>query len=155
MFNLVGQIIVYSLWKQGFFVWWGNSDPASLYADDGTLIVQNPDQVSAVIYHIGVVGKFTGLSLNLNKTIAYSHQNKSYILAGIKISNTPVKYLGAIVSTGDQSKANFEHLLLKARKIATRWSSRHLTIPAWVLVAKTFVFSTFIHICNCVYLTTD
>ena len=108
-----------------------------------------------VLHYIGVVGQFTGLSLNLKKTIAYSHWNKSYTLAGIRISNTPVKYLGAIVSAKDLSTANFKHLLQKARKITTKWSSRHLTIPAQVLVVKTFVFSTFIHICNCVYLITD
>lgn len=155
MFNLVGQVLVYSLQQQGFFIWWGKSDPTSLYADDGTLIVWDTHQLSAVLHYIGIVGQFTGLTLNLQKTIACSHQNKSYILAGIGISNTPVKYLGAMVGAEDLSTANFEHLLWKARKIATKWCSRHLTIPAYVLVAKTFVFSTFIDVCNYVYLTID
>ncbi len=95
-------------------MWWGDRDPAFLYADDGTLFVQNAEQLPGIIAHIKWVGKFTGLSLNLNKTIAYNHKHGSRIISGIKISNDPVKYLGALIGDGDLSSANFEHLLKKA-----------------------------------------
>ncbi len=72
LFNLVGQVLVYSLRSQGFFVWWGKHNPASLYADDGTLIVQNKSQLAAVISHIVEVGKFIGLTFNLDNTFAYN-----------------------------------------------------------------------------------
>ena len=60
-----------------------------------------------------------------------------------------------VVGHGDQSKANFEHVLAKARNISHKWSSRNLSIPAQVLVVKTFIFSMFIHVCNCTFLHPD
>ena len=38
LFNLVGQVLVYSLRQQGLFAWWSKpGDPCSLYADDMAL----------------------------------------------------------------------------------------------------------------------
>ncbi len=70
------------------------------------------------------------------------------------MQNTPVKYLGTFVGSGDLSHLNFDLTLRKAQKIVSRWNKRNLTLPARVLVSKTFIFSTFIYICNCSFITT-
>ncbi len=48
------------------------------------------------------------------------------------------------------AKLNFESPLKKARAIAARWNKCSLTLDAHILVAKTFIFSIFIHIINTV-----
>ncbi len=70
------------------------------------------------------------------------------------MQNTLVKYLGIYVGSGDLSYLNFDLTLRKAQKIVSRWNKRNLTLPARVLVLKTFIFSTFIHVCNCSFITT-
>ena len=70
------------------------------------------------------------------------------------MQNTPVKYLGTFVGSGNLSKLNFELTLRKACRITSHWSKRNLTLPARVLICKTFIFSTFVHVCNCSYITT-
>ncbi len=42
-----------------------------MYADDGTLFLKDKTQLSAVILHIQLVGRFTGLSLNVSKTVIF------------------------------------------------------------------------------------
>ena len=73
---------------------------------------------------------------------------------GMQMQNTPVKYLGTFVGSGDLSHLNFDLTLRKAWKIVSRWNKRNLSLPARVLVSKTFIFSTFIHVCNCAFITT-
>ncbi len=52
LFNLVGQVLVYSLHHVGFHAWWHfPSDPCSLYANDGTLFVESMAQLPGIIKH--------------------------------------------------------------------------------------------------------
>ncbi len=46
-------------------------DPCSLYADDTTIFLLDLDILPRVLWHINWVGTFTGLHLNLDKTIAF------------------------------------------------------------------------------------
>ena len=62
------------------------------------------------------------------------------------MGSTLVKYLGAYLGLGDLTKLNFDSLLKKARAIAARWNKYFLTLDAHILVAKTFIFSIFVHI---------
>ncbi len=72
LFNLVGQVLIYSLWDYGYFEWWTfYGDPCSLYVDDIALFLSDLSQLEMVIKHIDWVGHFTGLYLNLSKTIAF------------------------------------------------------------------------------------
>ena len=105
-----------------------------------------------IIEHILYVGSFTGLSLNMEKTIAFNYQiNGKHIVHGF----TLVKYLGAFLGQGDLSKLNFEKPLRLAQQKINAWPNRNLTLKARVLVAKTFVFSLFVHILNSVYISME
>ncbi len=37
--------------------------------------------------------------------------------------------------------------------MSSRWSKQSLTLPAQIVVLKTFIFSIFVHLLNCVFLT--
>ncbi len=66
------------------------------------MFVENRSQLSKIIKHIQLVGKFMCLVLNLDKTVAFDH--KQLVLAhviGVLIQNEPVKYLGIYVGLGD------------------------------------------------------
>ncbi len=42
LFNLVGQVVIYSLWDHGYFEWWTIvGDPCSLYADDTAIFLRD------------------------------------------------------------------------------------------------------------------
>ena len=155
LFNLVGQVLIYSLQKVGFFMWWKYSaNPCSLYVDDTAIFLLDLSQLHQMINHIQWVGTFTGLNLNLNKTIAFypkNKMNKTYH-HGVCASGTPVKYLGAYLSSSDLSSMNFEAALKKARNVSSWWGKRNLTLPVRVVVLKTFIFSIFVHILNSVHI---
>ncbi len=108
----------------GIFAWWSfNSDLTSLYADDVALILEYIDVLPRVITLIQYCGKFTGLELNLSKTIAYSLQVKiPFTLAGVQISSEPVKYLGSYLGNKEEAESmNFQTALNKMRVVSTRW----------------------------------
>ncbi len=130
-------------------------DPCSLYADDIALFLSDLSQLGAVIKHIDWVRQFTGLHLNLSKTIAFDPEiigplNKN----GIVMQNSPVKYLGTYLSLGNLSKLNFEQPLRKAKKVLNHWSKRTLTLDGQILVLKMFVVSLFIHVLNTTFIST-
>ncbi len=116
LFNLVGQVLVYSLRHAGYFAWWTfPSDPCSMYADDGTLFVPDVQQLAGVISHLQGLTKFTELSLNLDKTVIFNPSiTQSICYKGMQMQNTLVKYLGTFVGSGDLSHLNFELTLRKA-----------------------------------------
>ncbi len=71
-----------------------------------------------VLSHIQWVGTFTGLELNLAKTIAFNpHAVGSVINEGVVVCCALVKYLSAFLGLGDLSKLNFEQPLHKAKLI--------------------------------------
>ena len=157
LFNLVGQVIIHYLWDHGFFSWWNwYTDPSSLYADDTAIISDSVDQLPGLIQTIYHVGSFTGLELNLSKTIAFSCSPvEDCVIAGIQVACKLVKYLGAYLGYSDLSTLNFEQPLQKARNKISCWNKRHLTLPARVTVLKTFIISIFIHVLNSVIMSND
>ena len=81
-----------------------------------------------ILDHIAWVGTFTGLSLNLSKTIAFYHKFDVLTeMAGITVGNKPVKYLGVHLGQGDLSVLNFEKPLRVARNKLKCWQGRSLT----------------------------
>ncbi len=103
-----------------------------------------------------MVGKFTGLVLNLDKTIVFDHaQSVPMHVSGVLCQNTPIKYLGIYIGLGDLTKLNFDIVLKKACQITLKWSKLKLLLPARVMVSKVFIFSTFVHVCNCAWITND
>ncbi len=118
--------------------------------------MDSEEQIPTIIQAIQFVGRFTGLELNLSKTIAFSCKEQvQYTLAGVPIACKPVKYLGAYLGYEDLSTLNFEGPLKKAWNKLSKWNKRHLTLHARVTVLKTFIFSIFIHILNTVFIDND
>ncbi len=154
---MVGQVLLYFLCDKGTFGWWTKpGNPDSLYVDDVALFVENPHALSSVIELIQYVGCFTGLTLNLDKTIAFAQKvHGCHGIHGIQMGNEPIKYLGAYLGIGDLTTLNFEKPLHLARQKIKHWNSQSLTLQARVLVSKTFIFSLFTHILNSVFITND
>ena len=148
---------MYSLHQVGFYTWWHFAyDPCSLYADDGTLFLQDRSQLSGIIKHIQMVGKFTGLVLNLDKTIVFDHAQLAPVyVSGMLCQNTLIKYLGIYVGLGNLTKLNFDVVLKKVQQIILKWSKCKLSLPARVMVSKVFIFSTFVHVCNYAWISND
>ena len=141
----------------GLFDWWKKpGDLNSQYADDTALLLLDIHALPQVIDHIQYVGWFTGLTLNLDKTIAFSQKFHSiYYVHSIQISNVPVKYLGTFLGIGDLSTLNCEKPLQVARQKIQVWNSHTLTLKAHVTVMKTFIYSLFTHVLNVVYIRND
>ncbi len=137
--------IIYSLRDHGYFEWWTFlGDPCSLYADDTAIFLCDLSQLVKVIQHIHWVGTFTGLHLNIDKTIAFNCEIVGErIIARVSTRNTPVKYLGVFLGLGDLTKLNFEQPLRKACGIMNKWNNHHLTLDAHILISKTFLFFCF------------
>ncbi len=155
LFNLVRQVLIYYLRDCGYFEWWQFLDDlCSLYADDTAIFLKDLSKLVMVLKQIEFVGTFTGLTLNLDKTIAFDPSiGTKMSSAGITIGSSPIKYLGAYLGLGDVSKLNFEGPLCKAKAVIVKWNKCSLTLDARILVVKTFVFSVFVHILNTVYIT--
>ncbi len=130
------------------------NDPCSLYADDIAIFLSDLSQLGPVLSHIDWVGGFTGLKLNLEKTIAFDPAAQSKLkVSGIEVRCASVKYLGAYLGLGDITRLNFEAPLCKAKAVLSCWRRRSLTLDARILVLKIFAFSVFVHILNTVHIT--
>ncbi len=76
------------------------------------------------------------------------------LVDGVVVDSKPVKYLGAFLGLGDLSGLNFEKPLKNAWNNLQSWNKRHLTLPARVVIAKTFIASLFIHVLNSIHVHT-
>ncbi len=116
LFNLVSQITVHYLQKEGLFVQplqENSNDASSMYADNVALLIRKVD-LSKVLNALSYCRTFTGLHQNLSKTVAFDLHEKPYLTHGISIMDQPVKYLGAFLGIGDQvEQKNFE--MIKAK----------------------------------------
>ncbi len=124
-----------------------------MYTDNTTIFLEKESDLALTIDTILLVGNYTGLCLNLSKTIAFTPQGCNHKASGVKIDSRPVKYLGAFLGLGDLSEKNFDASLQKAQNNLQSWNKRQLTLTARV-VAKTFIASLFIHILNSVCIHT-
>ncbi len=128
----MGQVLIYYLRDNNFFSWWPYpSEPSSLYADDIALLAESSSQLALLTQTIQTVGAYTGLHLNISKTIAFSCvATDKYYIEGIQVACKPVKYLGAFLGYGDLTKLNFEIPLKKVQNKIQYWNKHHLTLPA-------------------------
>ncbi len=88
LFNLVRQVTVYYLQACSHFLWCTlTGDPNSLYADDIALISESLEQIPAILSDLQKCGEFTGLQLNLKKTVVYSSScTQDYQYHGITVT---------------------------------------------------------------------
>ena len=115
----------------GIFAWWSfESDPSSLYADDVALVLESLDMLPRMLELIQWCGQFTGLQLNLSKTLVYApHVEQDKLVAGVTVTNRLVKYLGAYLGK-DGDTQSFGIALSKMRKIAQKWRKCSMTLGA-------------------------
>ncbi len=105
--------------------------PYSLYADDMALFLPDSNRLEAVLSAITWVGTYTGLHLNIDKTIAFSPSQAQPInLHRVVIVDKPVKYLGAYLGLGDLTQLNFEKPLMKLQNKIQCWNKRNLSLKA-------------------------
>ncbi len=99
-----------------------------------------------MISDIQKCGEYTDLSLNLDKCVCYDLSAMSDTqVAGVLVTSTLVKYLGAYVGCGEQvENLNFEGPLCKMKLKAKRWQARVMTLPVRILVAK-ILFAVLFH----------
>ena len=80
-------MLIYSLCNNGYFEWWQFiNNPCSLYVDDTAIFLSDLLQLAVVLAHIEWVGSFTGLRLNLEKTIAFD----SNAIGKLEVANITV-----------------------------------------------------------------
>ncbi len=125
-----------------------------MYADDTAIFLRHLSDLSQIIQTIIDVGYFTGLHLNLSKTIAFAMSGKKRIVPGVEVDSWPEKYLGTFLGLKDLSEINFNKPLSKAWNNSQSWNKRNLTLFTRVLVSKTFIVSIFIHTLNSVFVHT-
>ena len=105
----------------GIFAWWSfESGPSSLYVDNVALVLESLDILPRMLELIQWCDWFTGLQLNLSKTLVYApHVRMDRLVAGVTVTNRPVKYLGAYLGK-DGDTQSFGIALLKMHKIAQK-----------------------------------
>ncbi len=133
LFSIVSQIIVYYLQAYGHFLWWTLlGDLSSLYADDIALILLSLQQILYVLRDLQVCGQYTGLRLNINKTMVYSWKAiKDYKIHGVLVTSNPVKYLGTFLGKVEaMEKLNIETAISKMRYTTSKWRKRPLSLFA-------------------------
>ncbi len=138
----------------GHFLWWlCVGDPDSLYADDLALILPNLQVVPDVLQDLQMCGKYTGLTLNLDKTIVYDPKVKDdFRFHGVTVMSGPVKYLGTYLGLSPQvAKLNLDGAVQKMKNTAAKWWKHPLTLFAHVTVLKAMIVSKVIHILNTCY----
>ena len=122
-----------------------------MYADDATLFLKNVMDYREVLSRIKMFTRFSGLSLNINKTTAMyfgDSSHKGTMKFGIKFVNN-IKILGVIFSNESASidiKENFDPKINKLERICSLWEKRNLTLIGKVTILKTFGISQFIYL---------
>ncbi len=71
----------------------------------------------------------------------------------MQVCNALVKYLGVYLGMGDLTSLNFEQPLRVVWNKIQCWNKWNLSLFACVTILKTFVFSLFVHVLNCVWIT--
>ncbi len=105
-----------------------------------------------VLHYLSLCGKYTGLSLNLSKTIAFDPFGCVDNSLGIQVTNKPVKYLGTYLSMDPTvEQLNFEVIKSKIKSKIDCWKNRVISLQGCILVIKVLIFSCGTHILNTTY----
>ncbi len=106
-----------------------------------------------VLHYLSLCGKYTGLSLNLSKTIAFDPFGCVDNSLGIQVTNKPVKYLGTYLSMDPTvEQLNFEVIKSKMKSKINHWKNKVVSLQGCILVIKVLIFSYCTHILNTTYI---
>ncbi len=113
--------------------------------------------MTTVIELIQQCRRYTGLTLNLQKTVVFTTQQEVPKKAqGILVMHDLVKYLGTYLGISTQpEERNFEHILRNFKAVASKWQSHALTLPAQIVVMRSLILSVATHILSMVYITPE
>ena len=123
----------------------------SLHADDITGFLSDELSGHKFIEIVSMFGKFSGLELNMEKSMAkWLGFKRNSIEKTLLISwpDKPIKNLGIFFSYDEQecNALNFESKINKIRQIIYQWKERDLTIIGRLQIIKIFIISQFHHI---------
>ncbi len=96
-----------------------------MLADDVALLIKHAD-LNWVLEALGYCGRFTGLKLNVSKTVAFDpHNLLSDTETAVQVVSQQVKYLGAFLGTDPMVESlNFDMIQKKMRTKIDRWKHR-------------------------------
>ena len=124
-----------------------------MFVDDVAILVKK-SQLNQVLGCIKECGAYTGLNLNLSKTVIFDlNLTQVDVFPDVVVTNEPVKYLGAYLGLGSKvEQMNFDIIFSKMKAKISRWRYRVISLEARVLVIKTLIFSCCTHILNVTYI---
>ena len=122
-----------------------------LYADDITLFLKDMMDFREVLSKIKKFSNFSGLCLNINKTLAVRFGDENWVgvfKCGIRFVDQ-IKILGIYFSINVDTQSllkNFSSKIENLEHICHLWSRRKLTLLGKITILKAFGLSQFIHI---------
>jgi hypothetical protein len=134
------------------------------YADDLTVIFKwTPKNLRHIIDVIGEFGELTGLTINVKKTqlmIVGTEQEEERFqegreIFGIKIVGK-VTVLGVIIDRRLQAlETNWDGVRNKMGNLARYWGQFNISLPARIMVAKTYIVSQAIYLMGVLKLSAE
>ena len=131
----------------------GRPKKIKLFADDITLLLKDQIDFREVLSKIKLFSDFSGLKLNMKKSMAMildSKKNNTKTIQGIQVVEQ-VKILGIHFSTKAQPcniDDNYDSKIIHLENVCKLWSKRNLSIIGKIIIIKTFGISIFTHILN-------
>ncbi len=97
-------------------------DPSSMFADDVAFLCRQTD-LEKILSALEDCGTYTGLQLNLVKTVVFDPIMDKVLPSGVVITSGLVKYLGAYLGTDESVETkNFDIIKRKMKIKIDRWN---------------------------------
>ena len=122
----------------------------SLYADDTTVFVRDPDSIAHLLTLLQKFKNLSGLEINTTKTEGMwlgRWKNKSDTPFGFRWPRDPIKALGIFFSYDEDktNELNFAEKIRNLEKTLNSWKKRNLTLYGKINIVKTFGLSKLIY----------
>ena len=130
----------------------------SLFADDTTIFVKDPDSLQTVLNTMGQFKTSSGLSINYSKTNVIQVGEKTWNLKKLKISDVEEIYSLGTWFYKDHMKINNQNYEIKYKQfenILSYWENRKLNILERIKIVKTYAFSKINYIMSNLQITED
>ena len=122
----------------------------SQFADDTTIITDNPESLKSHLRIIELFGNVSGLKLNEKKTKAMwlgTMKNSNSKVLRFKTTKDPIKVLGTFLSYNEEKNIE-ENFIKRIRRMKVKlnlWLSRDLTLYGKTLLAKSLGVSQLVY----------
>ena len=128
------------------------------YADDITLLLQDLIDFREILSKIKLFAEFSGLHLNIRKTVAMKLGGDLWIGRSIYDIRfvSKIKLLGIFFSNSEDARLmpdNIECRIQSLERICSLWSRRILTIQGKILIIKVYGLSLFVNVIQSIGLT--